>query len=238
LLSCSLALLLFIGCSDSLSLSAGNEADPVIVNGWSLFSESGKRAIEDQSAETVYAVKEDFSEELDTEVCINVTGDFESVLDRVNDPFFGLDNEIDMNDPEIIAYIKKMESGPNPDLSTAGMHHITLSIEPSVSGLPRGTTIHGFKDTSSLSRTAGTTVSYRHGFAFLWPQAGTVIHDATPGGIVDCTLYTKPLWGGDWSKNKKSNNIDIDDGQVNTGGFAIGWYNWETDAMILIGISW
>jgi hypothetical protein len=105
--------------------------------------------------------------------------------------------------------------------------------------------VYGYSDVNDFTCGAGATLIFYQGWCFGNTSAGTVIHDSTPAGKVDCTLYADELRGGStYSRVAENLDIVLADGQVDTVGYRFGWWNWrvrwhwDTGAMILAGISW
>ena len=115
------AVLLMAGCDSGLQDSS--EVTSLEINGWSLSSPEGNDAITSRSATKVTAQKE--MENNGSLYNCTVTGNLDSVLDRVNDPLFGF-GEVDYTDERVVEYLESYKNRSTEDLSLMSVN-ITMS---------------------------------------------------------------------------------------------------------------
>lgn len=116
------AVLLMAGCDSGLQDSS--EVTSLEINGWSLSSPEGNDAITSRSATKVTAQKE--MENNGSLYNCTVTGNLDSVLDRVNDPLFGF-GEVDYTDERVQSYLESFSMKSVTDIQKM---HLDVALTP------------------------------------------------------------------------------------------------------------
>lgn len=232
---CILAVLLFAGCDSGIQTS--DEKESIEINGWSLSSPEGMGAIRACTAQDVTAEK--YVEIEGSVQLVSVSGDANSVLDRVNDLFFGFEKP-DFNSPEYIAYMEEMSCRPPEDESLKGTRYVTVSSQ-SVEGPSRVLTGGPWAFVDTITKHAGESLVYDHGW--VWGSVWVDGEVKTSGCVVDCSLIYSSVFTPNSLilSNKKSFPTYR---QVLASPPSVGWWNWrvfllwQKSGQLLFGIHW
>lgn len=152
-------------------------------------------------------------------------GDFLSIYDRINDPFFGLLDELQVLTTEQQAYIASLKNRTE-DPSVVGQRHIDVIVTPvqSASRSARSSVDVSF----DILGEAGTVIQFSQGWCFGNTYAYTTVFNEPFGGRVDCKLERSEMWQSPWVLEATANdmvfNYNISKILV---GFRFGWCRWR-----------
>jgi len=179
---CVLVLVTLAGCDSGFQMKEGDNS--IIINGWELTSPDGIEAIRSCTASDVVASK---NEELgDVLYLIELKGNSQSVLECVEDPFFGK-GTADYSDPRVQAYLAKIEK-EDPSLIGTRSIHITANPVDTVS--PDRVT---YRQTDYYEIPVGYTKKFYLGCRGNEIAVNAKVSPYYPNTAYKCQIYVAPI---------------------------------------------
>lgn len=221
---CCLAVLLLNGCQNSVLLADGPLTTPQSVHGWSLTVGNSRGTGADEAAYCT-ATKTDRSEHGEN-LLVTVSGDYDSVLDRISDPFFGIsspETTLSAAQNEYLEIIRTQKI----DESLLGTRSVTVKIEK-VASSAKGISLPSGDVEFGATGAAGSDMTFYQGWCFGNTIVYTGVTASTPSGQMDCALSATEVWASLYKECARQNDIRYNNNNFSTIiGYKFGWWNWR-----------
>jgi hypothetical protein len=167
----------------------------------------------------------------------------------MEDPVNGISyhESVDSNSPEAKAYVdslrNKVSSRQSSGLAVTIDGLPTSESQGASKSAARLIGIAGFAYTGAFSAGSGGFLTLNWGWLFFGVSTGTGIHDSTPSGVVNASIYHQSVLGGAWTAGASYGPITLATGQRNLSDYRFGFWNymarWDivTSALVIFGTT-